>query len=230
MKTARYIIKTLFFVAFIVAGFGFTKAFVMLLAKPWAEWQSGNGLWLSAGFVIYIPLHIIFRRLIVLHVFGHELTHALWSMLFGGKIHEIYVSRNRGGFATYTKGNFLVTLAPYFFPLYAVFFLILHLIVANSFKPYIDILLGASISFHVFLTIYSLRIGQQDLKRAGVVFSLVFIYMMNCVVLGLIISTATGSDSISFLKYGFSAFPELFRYINEIKGPLFERLNPVKQY
>ncbi|HOC93969.1 MAG TPA: M50 family metallopeptidase [bacterium] len=207
MKVARLLIKSVFFAAFATGAAGYATALWKLLDAPWAVWTSDVRLWLAVGFVLYFPIHIIFRRLIVLHVFGHELTHALWSMLFGGKVEELYVSRRNGGFAAYTKGNFIVTLAPYFFPLYAVFFLILHLIVAPAFRPYIDGLLGASIAFHIMLTVYTIRLGQPDLARAGALFSMSFILMMNFLGLGLIFSAAVGEDVPGFLRDGLSYYP-----------------------
>lgn len=207
----RRIIKGIFFLAFAAGGVGFTEALWRLVsAADGSEWLSGVRLWMAVGFAAYFPIHLIFHRLIVLHVFGHELTHALWSMLFGGRMEELYVSRRQGGFTSYTRGNFIVTLAPYFFPLYAVFFLVLHLIVAESFRPYIDALLGFSISFHIMLTIFSIRRAQPDLQRAGVFFSIAFIYMMNCFAVGSVFSVAAGGDTIGFWRDGVSIYPLLW--------------------
>ena len=54
-----------------------------------------------------------------IYVFGHELTHALWTWLFGGQVKKMKVSSS-GGHVIISKTNFLIALAPYFFPLYAV--------------------------------------------------------------------------------------------------------------
>jgi len=212
----RTVIKAIFFVLFVIAGIGYTGAFWRVLDHPRMVWFSGTYLHILIGFAAYFPIHVIFRRLIVLHVFGHELTHILWSMLFGGKMQEMYVSRDEGGYTTYSRGNFLVTLAPYFFPLYAFFFLILHLIVAAKYRPYIDGLVGFSIAFHVMLTLYSIRHGQPDLNRAGVVFSLAFIYMMNCFVLGTIVCIATGGGTFVFWRDGISIFNEVAPTISTV--------------
>ena len=52
-----------------------------------------------------------------IYVVGHELTHVVWSWLFGGKVKKFRASSS-GGEVVVTKSNFLVALAPYFFPLY----------------------------------------------------------------------------------------------------------------
>ena len=54
----------------------------------------------------------------VLYVFGHELTHALWVWLMGGRVSRFRVGRDGGHIVT-DKNNFWIALAPYFFPLYS---------------------------------------------------------------------------------------------------------------
>ena len=205
----RRVVKGIFFLAFAIAGVGYSSALWHVLDHPREVWFSGTYLYIIIGFAVYLPVHFLFHRLIVLHVFGHELTHVLWSMLFGGKMHEMYVSREEGGYAKYSRGNFLVTLAPYFFPLYAIFFMVLHLIVAERFRPYIDGLLGFSICFHIMLTLYAIRRGQTDLQRSGVIFSLAFVYMMNCIILGAILCVVTGGGTGVFLREGIHIFKHI---------------------
>ena len=48
-----------------------------------------------------------------------ELTHALWTWLMGGKVNRFKVT-SKGGHVIVSKTNFLIALAPYFFPVYAV--------------------------------------------------------------------------------------------------------------
>ena len=60
-----------------------------------------------------------------LYVFGHELTHALWVWLMGGRVSRFRVGREGGHILT-DKNNFLIALAPYFFPLYSILVLALY--------------------------------------------------------------------------------------------------------
>jgi hypothetical protein len=167
--------------------------------------------WLTIGFLAYFPVHVIFRRLIVLYVFSHEITHALWAMLFGARVDEIYVSRGKGGYTTYTKGNMLVTLAPYFFPLYAIVFFVLYSVAEAAFKPFMLFLIGFGIAFHFLLTLYSIRMGQPDLKRVGVLFSLIFIITMNAIMIGMLITGCMGGkhEMVAFLRGGMCIFGDL---------------------
>ncbi len=209
MRHIRKIVKFVFFLLFTIGAVGFSKALFHVIIHPDKQWFSSSNLFILIGFAVYLPVHVIFHRLIVLHVFGHEITHVIWSMIFGGKMHELYVSRDNGGYTRYSRGNFLVTLAPYFFPLYAIIFMVLHLIVAAEFKPYIDFLLGFSISFHIMLTLYSIRLDQPDLRRSGLGFSLVFAYMMNCIVIGLIVCVVMDENAGVFFRDGMRIYKEI---------------------
>jgi len=105
------------------------------------------------------------------YVFGHELTHALWTWLLGGRVKKFKAS-SQGGHVVVTKSNFLVALAPYFFPLYAM--LVVLLFVSGhwlwNWRPYLvwfHLLLGAAYGFHVTLTWHILKSEQSDIADQG---------------------------------------------------------------
>ena len=204
----------LFFTLAAIYLYSFTRIRYPVSLSP-----STTPFWFLAGLLIYLPIHYAFKKAIILHIFSHEITHALWSIIFGGKIDEIYISRNRGGFTRYTRGNFLVTLAPYFFPLYTLIFLALALIARENFRTAFVFLCGMSTSFHILLTIYSIKIGQPDLKKEGLAFSLSFIALMNILILVTIFLGLSNPVEIkNFLYSGFIIFKnmsiKLFIYIS----------------
>ena len=53
------------------------------------------------------------------YVLGHEFTHAIATMLCGGRVKGMKVGSD-GGHVYVTRDNFFVTLAPYFIPIYAI--------------------------------------------------------------------------------------------------------------
>lgn len=166
--------------------------------------SQGRIIYLAAGFVIYFPLHFLFRKYIIFHIFGHELTHALWAMLFGARVEEFYASQRAGGFVTYTRENFLILLAPYFFPLYAFCFNLLYHVSKSPYDKIFLSLMGFSLAFHLLLTMWSIRVGQSDIKRTGVIFSLSFIFFMNVLVYGILICTVQENQTvIGFLDSAF---------------------------
>jgi hypothetical protein len=122
-----------------------------------------------------------------IYVLGHELTHAVWAWLFGAEVRRLKVTSS-GGHVMITKTNFLIALAPYFFPLYAVLvvavFSIGHLIWDwRQFLPLFHLLLGAAYAFHVTLTAHILKTRQTDITEQGYLFSAVVIYLGNISVL-----------------------------------------------
>ena len=74
---------------------------------------------LLAGAACWLVIFLLLPKPMWIYVFGHELTHALWTWLFGGRVKKMKVT-SAGGHVVVSKTNFLIALAPYFFPLYAV--------------------------------------------------------------------------------------------------------------
>ena len=114
----------------------------------WVPLLAGAGCWIVVYLLLPKPMWI--------YVLGHELTHAVWAWLFGAQVRKLKVTSS-GGHVVITKTNFLIALAPYFFPLYAVIvvavFSIGHLIWNwREFLALFDLFLGAAYAFHITLT------------------------------------------------------------------------------
>ncbi len=135
-----------------------------------------------AGGLSYLTAHILFKKPILTYVFGHELTHAFFTMLFGGKVKSFHAS-DRGGRVTITKSNFIITLAPYFFPLYTFAALIVYwlTVIADVRKAagWLVFASGTTYSFHLILTFFFLQTDQNDIKEHGAIFSYPLIYLFN---------------------------------------------------
>jgi hypothetical protein len=101
-----------------------------------------------------------------------------------------------------TKSNFVIALAPYFFPLYAALcvlvFAIGHLIWGwTSYRPWFHLLLGAAYAFHVTLTVHILKTEQTDITSQGYLFSSVIIFLGNVSVLLIGLPLLTTQVSLS---------------------------------
>lgn len=204
MRLIRMIFRLVFSFVFLFAVAGFGEALAWILKSP-SVFFSGIQIYLAAGFAAYFPLHFLFRKYIIFHIFGHELTHALWALLFGGRVEEIYASQRAGGFVTYTRENFLILLAPYFFPLYAICFTLLFHVSKSPYNKIFLFLMGFSLGFHLLLTMWSIRIGQSDIRRSGTLFSLTFIVLMNVLVFGILLCSVHSDYSVmDFLAKGVS--------------------------
>jgi hypothetical protein len=140
-----------------------------------------------AGAVCFVVIYILLPKPLWIYVFGHELTHALWTWLFGGDVKRFKVTSS-GGHVIISKNNFLIALAPYFFPLYAVIvvavFALGHLIWNwRGYLPWFHLFLGAAYAFHVTLTGNVLKTQQSDITGQGYLFSAVVIFLGNVTVL-----------------------------------------------
>jgi hypothetical protein len=145
----------------------------------WVAFLSGAGCWLTVYLLLPKPMWA--------YVFGHELTHVLWTWLFGGRVRKFRASA-RGGHVIVDKSNFLIALAPYFFPFYAVLVVVVFF-TANwlwkwgHYVVWFHLLLGAAYAFHVTLNWHILKHQQTDISDQGYLFSAVIIFLGNVVVL-----------------------------------------------
>lgn len=108
----------------------------------------------------------------------HELIHMIVSMLFLQKLHSFHVDEN-GGYI-HRSGRFnlpdiFIGLAPYCFPVLTYVFLFLRLFSASRMSGVFDVLIGATLAFHISCFGTQTRLNQPDIQKQGCVRSLLFI-------------------------------------------------------
>jgi len=157
------------------------KSLVLVLGMT----RRAETIWVAAlgGAACWLAIFLLLPKPMRLYVFGHELTHVLWTWLCGGRVKKFKTGAT-GGHVVVTKTNFLIALAPYFFPLYAVLtvicFAIGHLIWGwQQLLVWFHLLLGAAYCFHVTLTAHILQTRQTDITSQGYLFSFVIIFLGN---------------------------------------------------
>ena len=138
---------------------------------------------LVGGFLVWLFLYFTAPRPLRSYVLAHELTHALWGALMGARVSRLNVAREQGS-VTLSKTNFLITLAPYFFPLYTVLVVLAYYVAAIflDVAPYAAWwlgLVGFSWGFHLTFTIQTLMQKQTDIQECGHLFSYATIYLLN---------------------------------------------------
>lgn len=162
------------------------------LRALWLVLRAGYGadtVWmpLLGGAACWIVIFLMLPKPMWIYVFGHELTHAIWTWLFGGQVKKMKVT-SKGGHVLISKTNFLIALAPYFFPLYA-FMVIGGFALGNliwnwqGHQVWFHLLLGAAYAFHLTLTFHVLQTQQSDITSQGYLFSAVVIFLGNAIVL-----------------------------------------------
>ncbi len=153
--------------------------------------------WFTGGLILYLLVHFLFRKPILGYVVGHELTHALFAVLFGGSVKSFHASE-RGGQVRITKSNFVITLAPYFFPLYTYAALAAYWIAraagARFLEPWLVLLAGAAFAFHIVLTVVFLQTDQNDIREHGAFFSYPLILLFNVVLTALLVRLLLARD------------------------------------
>jgi hypothetical protein len=155
----------------------------------------------AAGYVSWLLVFAFLPKPMRTYVLGHELTHALWALLMGARVSDLKV-RKTGGQVRTSKTNWAITLAPYFFPFYAVLFIagffLMHAVWnLTNFMWVLFLLVGLGWSFHVTFTLMILfTVDQPDVKSQGVLFSAVVIYLMN--LLTMMVTATALSHAVTF--------------------------------
>jgi hypothetical protein len=144
-------------------------------------------------------------RPVRMYVLGHELTHAMWGLMFGARPSDVRVSES-GGSVKLTKSNMVITLAPYFFPFYTFVVIVVGLITYAFLRPlpYLPMwmfLIGFTWAFHVLFTLETLTQRQPDVKLYGRIFSWVVILIVN---LALVLVWLAAMTDLTFLQLGHS--------------------------
>jgi hypothetical protein len=153
-----------------------------------------------SGVAAWGAIYALLPRPWRLYVLAHELTHALAAWCQGRRVRRLRVGA-RGGSVTVDRPNWSITLAPYFFPLYAALvgagFGIGDLVWDwGAYAAGFHFLLGGAYAFHVTFTVQALGGAQSDLAREGAFFSGVVIWIGNLLVLVLAVPVLTRGTGV----------------------------------
>ena len=184
-----------------------TQTFFTVFARATVTqrlWAAEEFWFFSLGAVLWLIAFFGLPRPMLVYVFGHELTHALWVLLMGGRVSRFRVGREGGHIVT-DRNNFWIALAPYFFPLYSLIVIAAYGLLGLFFnvQPYgrlLYALIGVSWAFHFTFTCWMIPKKQTDLTDQGTFFSLVVIYLMNLLLLSVMLVLA--SSQIAFADLG----------------------------
>jgi hypothetical protein len=187
-------------------------------------WAAAPFWFFSLGAVLWLIAFIGLPRPILIYVFGHELTHAVWVWLMGGRVSRFRVGRDGGHIIT-NRTNFWIALAPYFFPFYSILAIAIYGVLSlfYNMQPYgrwLYGVIGMTWAFHFTFTCWMIPKNQTDLRDHGTFFSLVVIYLMNLVLLSVLLIIA--SPHITFVTFGGDLATNLGNF-SEWIGDLAER-------
>lgn len=147
-----------------------------------------------------------------IQIIAHECTHAFFALLTFHKVTRIRIEGdNSGGHMEFKgRGNWLIVIAPYFFPLFC-FLCMLGISVYTWFAPmnlFLNGILGYFVGYHIDTVVSQIHEKQTDLPKVGYKFCLLFLPGANLWALGSILAfNSRGWE-------GFWLYQRFIRYLN----------------
>lgn len=201
MKKYVYYVIAFFLIVFTLSGI---VAFFELIAR---NGLTNNLVYLLAGMLGYFAIsQILFKKLNYTpdfaETFAHELTHALFALLFFNKIESFFVHSRDGGYITYRGNrNPFISLSPYFFPIFSYALFLVKFIAEKSIQNYLIIMIGITIAFHVRTMRKQFHNEQKDLTIYPRLFTNSFISFGYAFSFGyVIIQSVYSSGGLRFIK------------------------------
>lgn len=178
-------------------------------------WQTPEFWYFAVGALVmtgWFASGLLHRFFLLMYVLGHELTHAVFVILFRGRVTDFHVSAD-GGYITTNKSNLLIALSPYFVPFWSLVVAAVYVAagLALDHPPqWVDLafygLLGFTWTFHMAWTLWMIPRDQPDLRENGTFLSLVLIFLANLLVLIAMQCLASGSPLHSVRDFGMEWF------------------------
>lgn len=114
-----------------------------------------------------------------MQIIAHELTHSFFAVLTLHKVKHIRVAEdNSGGSMGFVgEGNWLIVIAPYFFPLFCFFFMV-GVGIYMKFAPInwvVSAVFGYFIGYHIDAVTSQIHEKQTDLTKVGYFFCFAFL-------------------------------------------------------
>lgn len=128
--------------------------------------------------------------------FEHELTHAVFAWATLHPVVDFKATWRSGGHIKIRgRGNWLIAIAPYFFPTAAVAIALALIWLPPKWLIWTNGILGASVAYHLTSTWKETHRKQPDLHKTGFTFAWMFLPTANLISYGLVIAFALGGAS-----------------------------------
>lgn len=127
-----------------------------------------------------------------MQIIAHELTHTFFAYLTLHKAGRIRLNPDGSGGSMLLKGygNWLISLSPYFFPLFAFFYMLIMSPLAEATDEHLLLyaILGYFLAYYWSTVLSQVHVGQTDIIEEGYVFSAIVIVSANMFVTGAILA------------------------------------------
>lgn len=152
-------------------------------------------------------------------IMEHELTHMLFAILTFHKPKGLDVKQDTGGYFSFEgNGNWLIALAPYFFPTFWFFVVIgvqTYISVTGQTPDFYLSLLGIFLGYNFIVTCLSIHPKQTDFKVAGYFFTVCFLPGITLLKYGIVFAYSV--KGIKGIDYYFSF---LYSYLEKFLSGL----------
>ena len=128
----------------------------------------------------------------------HEITHAIFAWGTFHRVIGMHVTSHNGGHVTFTGGgNWLIYIAPYWFPTLCVPIMVYSAWFSDP-HPGWAVALGVAFMFHHLSTWRETHEGQTDLQETTFLFAWMFLPAANLIAAGAVIAFAFGHSPMFF--------------------------------
>jgi hypothetical protein len=176
--------KIVLFVAAVPALAGYALALYVEIPAALNHSSSARlGLaMVPGGMILWLLLG---RFLRFFHVFEHEVTHLVTGLVFFIQPRQLVASESGGRMEMYGN-NFVVSLAPYFVPLFSLVLMALMPLLDSTVNVYACGLLGFVTGYHVITNLQEFSLQQPDIRSHGLIFSTLICLLGNVIALGVV--------------------------------------------
>ncbi len=208
--------------------------------------SSPFGFLLGGAVLFGILFAVLPRKALMLpYVFGHEVTHAIWVKLFGGKVDNRFHVSEEGGHVLTDRVNTWIALSPYFFPFYSVLaatlwgaLWIAARIIGNadlvrtiaSLDWCFFLLTGMTLAHHLLFTVLLIAKGQPDLHYGGSFFSVVLIYCINLsIITALLIATSRAVPPALYADHVMESAVAMIEFLRQATDTLLSWIGEIRR-
>lgn len=146
----------------------------------------------GVGFYVLTILMAGYNNCHTMQVVSHELTHTFFAVLTFHEAGRVRINPDGSGGSMVVKGggNWLITLAPYFFPLFAFIYMLImpSLLKMSGGSWLVYAIYGYFIAYYWATVLEQVHPKQTDIIKEGYIFSIIFIVGANLYTTGMMLA------------------------------------------
>lgn len=193
-------------------------AVLLLVSTPALVWSytffnfyTYKFLMMALGVAFYVFILLTAGRNIcyTMQILSHEMTHVFFALITLHSVGRVRLNPDDSGGSMVVRGggNWLITLSPYFFPLFAFFYMLVMpwLLKTTDGHWLVYIIYGYFIAYYWATVLSQVHPKQTDIIKEGYIFSTIVIIAGNLYVTGLLFAF-NGHLWPGLLKYTYKVY------------------------